>query len=102
MSLFGLAVAPDENARERLAPGSLVTVAFLRALPNPRQHFHARLEIGFCDISQQFVTKFVGSCIDLHNYPLARRPSSTILQRRSCVEFVRVIHASCSSRCNNA
>ena len=70
MSLFGLAVAPDENARERLAPGSLVTVAFLRALPNPRQHFHARLEIGFCDISQQFVTKFVGSCIDLHNYPL--------------------------------
>ena len=31
----------------------------------------------------------------------ARRPSSTILQRRSCEEFVRVIQLSRSKRCNN-
>ena len=31
----------------------------------------------------------------------ARRPSSTILQRRSCDELLRVIQSSRSSRCNN-
>src|SRR5437667_1173703 len=70
MSLFSLAVRLGENANQTLARGGLAGVAFLCPVPNPRQHSHAGLEIGFCDISQQFVTKFVGSCVDLCNYPL--------------------------------
>src|SRR6266480_8148459 len=70
MSPFSLAVGLGENASQSLARGGLAAVALLCPLTNPHQYFHARLEIGVCDISQQFVTKFVGSCVDLGNYPL--------------------------------
>jgi hypothetical protein len=46
MSLFGLAVTPDENARHSLARGSLATVAFLRPPPNAPQYLDARLKIA--------------------------------------------------------
>ena len=70
MCPFSLAVGLAENANETLPRAGPAAIVFLCPLPDPLQHSHARLEIGFCDISQQFVTKFVGSCGDLPNYPL--------------------------------
>jgi len=70
MSPFGLAVGPGENMKQTLSRNGLAAITSLRTLSNPRQHSHTRFEIQLCDISQQFVTKFVGSCVDLPNYSL--------------------------------
>src|SRR5262249_33085707 len=70
MRPFPLAVGLGECASRTLPPPGLPVVAFLCSLPDPREHSHARLEIGLCNLSQEFVTKFVGSCRDLRNYPL--------------------------------
>jgi len=59
-----------ETASAGLADDLLLSIVFLRPLSNADQHIHARLEIRLRDTGQQFVSKFVGGCLNLRDHPL--------------------------------
>src|SRR5947208_15774710 len=74
MSLFSLAVAVDENARNARVARGLPAIAFFRALPNAPQHSHASLNVAVRNVSQQFMPEFRCGCVDGCDYPLGSPP----------------------------